>query len=184
MRLNQILNPTLKSLIVVLVAMGNPWLLQKVWKTLDLVVLHEPCMFIYLWLPSTLISVGYLNCYVSYVWLLVIPCIAARQASPSFTMSQNLLKLMSIELVLSSNHLILYHPLLLLPSVFLNIRVFSSELTLLIRWPKYWSFSFSISPFNEYSGLISLRIDWLGLLAVQGTLKSLLQHHSSLADIM
>ena len=99
-------------------------------------------------------------------------------------MSQNLLKLMSLELVLSSNHLILYHPLLLLPSVFLNIRVFSSELTLLIRWPKYWSFSFSISPFNEYSGLISLRIDWLGLLAVQGTLKSLLQHHSSLADIM
>ena len=75
-------------------------------------------------------------------------------------------------------------PLLLLPSVFLNIRVFSSELTLLIRWPKYWSFSFSISPFNEYSELISLRIDWLGLLAVQGTLKSLLQHHSSLADIM
>ena len=110
MRLNQILNPTLKSLIVVLVAMGSPWLLQKVWKTLDLVALHEPCMFIYLWLPSTLISVGYLNCYVSYVWLFVIPCIAARQASPSFTMSQNLLKLMSVELVMSSNHLILYHP--------------------------------------------------------------------------
>ena len=109
--------------------------------------------------------------YVSYVWLFVIPWIAACQASLSFTISQNLLRLMSIELVMPSNHLILYHPLLFLPSVFPSIRVFSSELTLLIRWPKYWSFSFSISPFNEYSGLISLRIDWLDLLAVQGTLK-------------
>ena len=179
MRLNQILNLTLKSLIMVLVAMGSPWLLQKVWKTLDFVVLQEPCMFMYLWFPSTLISVGYFKlCYVSYVWLCVIPWIAACQASLSFTISWNLLKLTSTELVMSSSHLILCHPLLLLPSVF------SSELTLLIRWPKYWSFSFSMSPFNAYSGLISLRIDWLGLLAVQGTLKSLLQYYSSLANIM
>ena len=91
---------------------------------------------------------------------------------------------MSIELVMPSNHLILSHPLLLLPSVFPSIRVFSSELVLRIRWPKYWSFSLSISPSNEYSGLISFRMDWLDLLAVQGTLKSLLQHHSSKASIL
>ena len=90
---------------------------------------------------------------------------------------------MSIESVIPSNHLILSCPLLLLPSVFPSIRVFSNELVLCIRWPNYWSFSFSISPFNEYSGLISFRVDWLGLLAVQGTLKSLLQHHSSKASI-
>ena len=95
------------------------------------------------------------------------------------TISQSLLKFMSIELVISSNHLILCHPLLLLPSIFRSIRVFSNELALCIRWPKYWGFSFSISPSNEYSGLISFRTDWLDLLAVQGTLKSLLQHHSS-----
>ena len=94
-----------------------------------------------------------------------------------------LLKLMSIESVMPSNHLILCHPLLLLPSIFPNIRVFSNELALRIRWPNYWSFSFSISPSNEYSGLISFMIDWLDLLAVQGTLKSLLQHHSSKASI-
>ena len=123
-------------------------------------------------------------CSVSYVWLFVIPWIAARQASLSCTISWNLLKLTSTELVMSSSHLILCHRLLLLPSVFPSIRVFSSELTLLIRWPKYWSFSFSMSPFNTYSGLISLRIDWLDLLAIQGTLKSLLQYYSSLADIM
>ena len=93
--------------------------------------------------------------------------------------SQSLLKLMSIESVMPSDHLILCHPLLLPPSIFPNIRVFSSESLLLIRWPKYWSCSFSISPYNEYSGLISFRIGWLDLLAVQGTLKSLLQHHSS-----
>ena len=91
---------------------------------------------------------------------------------------------MSIESVMSSNHLILCHPLLLLPSIFPSIRVFSNESTLLMRWPKYWSFSFSISPSNEYSGLISFRMDWLDLLAVQGTLKSLLQHHSSKASIL
>ena len=95
-----------------------------------------------------------------------------------------LLKLMSIESVIPSNHLILCHPLLLLPSIFPNIRVFSSESVLRIRWPKYWSFSFSTSPSNEYSGLISFRMDWLDLLAVQGTLKSLLQHHSSKALIL
>ena len=109
---------------------------------------------------------------------------ASCQASLSITNSQSLLKLMSIELVMPSNHLLLCHPLLLLPSVFPSIRVFSNESVLCIRWPKYWSFSFSISPSNEYSGLISFRMDWLDLLAVQGTLKSLLQHHSSKASIL
>ena len=108
---------------------------------------------------------------------------AACQASLSITNSQSLLKLMSIELVMPYNHLILYRPLLLLPSIFLGIGVFSNELVLHIRWPKLWSFSFSISPSNEYSGRISFRIDWFDLLAVQGTLKSLLQHHSSKASI-
>ena len=112
------------------------------------------------------------------------PWTAARQASLSITNSQSLLKLMSIELMMPSNHIIFCHPLFLLPSVFPSIRVFSKESVLHIRWPKYWSFSFSISPFNEYSGLISLRMDWLDLLAVQGTLKSLLQHHSSKASIL
>ena len=103
----------------------------------------------------------------------------AHRASLSFTISQSLLKLMSTEVVMPSNHLILCHPLLLLPSIFPSIRDFSSESVLCIRWPKYWSFSFSISPSNEYSGLISFRIDWFDLLAIQGTLKSLLQYHSS-----
>ena len=106
----------------------------------------------------------------------------ACQASLSFTNSQSLLKLMSFELVMPSNHLILCRPLLLLPSVFPSIRVFSSESVICIRRPTYWSFSFSISPSNGYSGLISFRMDWLDLLAVQGTLKSLLQHHSSKAS--
>ena len=108
-----------------------------------------------------------------------IPGIAAHQASLSFTISQSLLKLMCIELVMPSNYLILCHPLFLLPSIFLSIRVFSNGSVLRIRWPKYWSFSFSISPSNECSGLVSFRMDWLDLLAVQGTLKSLLQHYSS-----
>ena len=108
----------------------------------------------------------------------------ACQASLSFTISQSFLKLMSIESVMPSNHLILCHPLLLLPSIFPSIRVFSNELVLYIRWPKYWSFRFSISPSNDYSGLISFRIDWFDPLAVQGTLKSLLQHHSSKASIL
>ena len=115
---------------------------------------------------------------------LVIPWTAARQASLSITNSRNLLKLMSIESEMPSNHLILCCPLLLPPSIFPSIRVFSNESVLCIRWPKYWSFSFSISPSNEYSGLTSFRIDWLGLLAVQGTLKSLLQHHGSKASIL
>ena len=114
----------------------------------------------------------------SRVQLFVTPWTAARQSSLSFTVSRSLLKLMSIELVMPSNHLVLCYPLLLMLSVFASIRVFSNELALRIRWPKYWSFSFSISPSNEYSRLISFRIDWFGLLDVQGTLKSLLQHHN------
>ena len=109
---------------------------------------------------------------------------AARQASPSFTNSQSLLKLMSIESLMPSNHLILCRPLLLLPSIFPSIRVFSNELALCIRWPKYWSFSFSIRLSNEYSELTSLKIDWFDLPAVQGILKSLIQHHSSKASIL
>ena len=112
------------------------------------------------------------------------PWTTARQASLSVTSSRSLLKLMSIESVMPSNHLILCHPLLLLPSIFPSIRVFSTESVLPIRWPKYWSFSFSISPSSEYSGLISFRIDWLDLLAVQGTLKSLLQHQNSKASAL
>ena len=112
------------------------------------------------------------------------PRTAACQASLSITNSWILLKLMSIKSVVPSNHLILCHPLLVLSSVFHSIRVFSNESVLDIRWPKYWNFSFSISPSNEYSGLISFRTDWFDLLAVQGTLKSLLQHHSSKASIL
>ena len=112
------------------------------------------------------------------------PWTAARQASLSITNSWSLLKLMSIESVMPTNHLIFYHPLLLPPSIFPSIRVFSNESVLCIRWPKYWSFSFSIRPSNEYSGLISFKIDWLDLLEVQGTLKSLLQYHSSKASIL
>ena len=111
------------------------------------------------------------------------PWTAAHQASLSITNSRSLPKLMSIELVIPSNHLIFCHPLLLLPSIFTNITVFSNESALCINWPKYWNFSFNISPSNECSGLISFRIDWLDILAVQGTLKSLLQHHSSKASI-
>ena len=112
------------------------------------------------------------------------PWTAACQASLSITNSQGLLKFMSIESVMPSNHLILCRPLLLLPSVFPSIGVFSIESVLCMRWPKYWSFSFSISPSNDYSGLISFRMDWLDLLVVQGTLKSLLRHHSSKASIL
>ena len=112
------------------------------------------------------------------------PWTAECQASLSITNSRSLLKLRSIESVMLSNHLILCHPRLLPPLIFPSIRIFSSESVLCIRWPKYWSFSFSISPPNEYSGLISFRMDWLDLLAVQETLKSLLQHHSSKASIL
>ena len=120
----------------------------------------------------------------SCVRLFVTPWTTAHQASLSIPNSRSLLKLISIELVVSSNHLILCHPLLLLPSIFPSIRVFSNESALHIRWPKCWSFSFNISPSSEYSGLISFRMDWLDLLTVQGTLKSLLQHHSSKASIL
>ena len=118
-----------------------------------------------------------------HVWLCD-PITAAQQASLSITNSRSLLKLKSISLVLPSDHLILCRPLLLLPSIIPSIRVFSNESVLCIRWPKYWSFRFSISPSNAYSGLISFRIDWLDLIAVQGTLKSLLQYHRSKASIL
>ena len=131
------------------------------------------------WEPF-LSSVQSLSC----VWLFATPWIAARQTSLSIINSQSLLKLMSIESVIPSNHLILCRPFLLLPSVFPSIRVFSNESVLHIRWPKYRSFSFNISPSSEHSGLISFRTDWLDLLAVQGTLKSLFQHHSSKASIL
>ena len=125
-------------------------------------------------------SVQSLSC----VQLFATPWTAAHQASLPITNFQSLLKLTPIELVMPSNHLTLCHPLLLPPSIFPSIRVFSNESVLCVRWPKYWSFSFNISLSNEYSGLISFRMDWLNLLAVQGTLKSLLQHHSSKASIL
>ena len=118
------------------------------------------------------------------VWLFATPWTAARQASLSLTISWSLLKLMSIESMMPCNNLILWHPLLPQPSVFPSIRVFSNESILHIRWPRYWSFSFSISPSNDYLGLISFRIAWFALLAVQGALKSLLQHYSSKASIL
>ena len=120
----------------------------------------------------------------SHVWLFGTPWTAAHQASLSITNFQSLPKPMSIESVMLSNHLIPCRPLLLLPSIFPSIRVFSNESALHIRWPKYWSFSFNITPFNEHPGLISFRMDWLDLFAVQETLKSLLQHHSSKASIL
>ena len=120
----------------------------------------------------------------SHVQFFSTPRTAAHQASLSITNSPSLLKLMSIQSVMPSNHLICCHPLLILPSIFPSIRVFSNESVLPSRWPKYWSFRFSISPSNEYSELISFRMDWLDLLGVQGTLKSLLQHHSSKASIL
>ena len=134
--------------------------------------------------PRSLHSVQFSCVQLSCVRLFVTSWSAARQASLSITNSQSLLKLMSTELVMPSNHLILCCPLLLLPSIFPSIRVFSNESVLRIRWPVYWSFSFSIIPSNEYSGLISYRMDWLDLLAVQGTLKSFLQHHSTKASIL
>ena len=120
----------------------------------------------------------------SHVQLFAIPWVAAHEASLIINNSQSLLKLMSIESVMPSNHLIHCHSLLILPSIFPSIRVFSNESVLCIKWPKYWSFSFSISLSNEYSGLISFRMDWLDLLAAQGTLMDLLQHHSPQASIL
>ena len=134
---------------------------------------------------STLLSIQFSSVQLlSCVQLFATPWIAARQASLSITKSWSSPKLLSIESVMPSSHLILCRPLLLLPSIFSSIRVFSNESTLCMRWPEYWRFSFSINPSNEYPGLISFRVDWLDLLAVQGTLKSLLQHHSSKASIL
>ena len=134
------------------------------------------------WLSHSLLTSSVQS--LSPVWLFAIPLTAASQASLSIINSRSLLKLTSIESVMPSNHLILCCPLLLLPSIFPTVRVFFDESVLCIRWPKYWSFSFSISSSNEYSGLISFRMDWLDLLTVQGTLSSLLQHHSSKASIL
>ena len=134
--------------------------------------------------PTEFYTLNFLSFSHSVVSNYATPWTAAQQGSLSFIISWSLLKLMTIELMMTSNHLILCHPLFLLPSTFASIRVFSSESALSIRWPKYRSFSFSISPSNEYSGLISLGIDWFDLLAVQRTLKSLLQHHSSKASIL
>ena len=147
---------------------------------------YKLCMMLCYVSLATLVHGGYGRCgwfssvpLLSHVWHFVTPWTAACQDSLSINNSQSLLKLMSIKLVMPSNHLILCRPLLLLLSIFPSIRVFSNDSVLHIRWPKYWSFSFSISPSNEYSGLISFKIDWLDLLAVQETRKSLLQHHSS-----
>ena len=130
----------------------------------------------FLFLPNSLALSSVQS--LSHVWLFATPWIAARQASLSITISQSPLRLTSIESVMPSSHLILCHPLLLLPPIPPSLRVFFNESTLRIRWPKYWSFSFSIIPSKEHPGLISFRMDWLDLLAVRGTLKSLLQHHS------
>jgi len=157
------------------------WMLA-IWPLVPLPFLNPACtsgrsQFTYCWSLSSVQSL-------SHVRLFAAPWTAAHQASLSITNYWSSLKLMSIESVMPSNHLILCRSLLLLPSIFPSIRVFANELVLQGRWSKYWSFSFSISPSNEYSGLISFRMDWLHLLAVQGTLKSLLQHHSSKASIL
>ena len=151
--------------------MGCLWHLQiEITNTVKIIIFHN----------LTISSVQAL----SHVWLFVTPWTAACQASLSITNSWSPPKPMSLESVMPSNHLILCRPFLLLPSTFSSIRVFSNESALCIKWPKYWSFSFSISPSNEHPGLISFKMDWLDLLAVQGTLKSLLQHHSSKASIL
>ena len=145
-------------------------------------VFLELCCFFYDPVDVSVWSLVHLSQFssaqsLSRVWLFVIPWTAAHQASLSITNSWSLLKLISIEPVMPSNHFILCHPLLLPPSIFPSIRVFSNESALCIRWPKCWGFSFNIRPSSEHPGLISFRMDWLDLLAVQGTLKSLLQHH-------
>ena len=162
----------------------QPWRTPfPIWKhsVVPCLVLTVASWPVYRFLQRQVISsVQSLSC----VQLFATPWIAARQASLSITNSRSSLRLMSIKSVMPSNHLILCCPLLLLPSIFPSIRVFSNESAVRIRWPKYWSFSFSMSPSNEYSGLISFRMDWLDLLAIQGTLKSLLQHHSSKASVL
>ena len=151
--------------------------------------LSKVLLLLWTWDNNNVINMDELNQFssvksLSHVLLFVTPWTAACQASLCITNSRSLPKFMPIESVMPSNHLILWHPLLLLPSIFPSIRVFSNESTLRIRGPKYWSFSLSISPSNEHPGLISFRMDWLDLLAVQGTLKRLLQHHSSKASIL
>ena len=149
----------------------------KIWEGLEWIPSITHCNIWDIWSFSSVQSL-------SHVRLFATSWDAICQASLSISSSQILLKLMSIELVMPSNHLILCQPFLLPPSVFSSIRIFSSESVLCIRWPKYWSFSFSISPSNEYSGLISFRMDWLDLLAVQGILNSLLQHYSSKPSVL
>ena len=154
---------------------------MKTSKNLLKIVIINCLIFFWLLLSCVQVSsVPSLSC----VRLFATPWATVRQASLSITNCQSLLKHISVESVMPSNYLIFCHPLLLLPSIIPSIRVFSSKSALSIRWPKYWSFSFNISPSNEHPGLISLRMDWLDLLAVQGTLKSLLQHHSSKASIL
>ena len=167
---------------------GPVW--AKVWRLgwACLIQRHYGMMKKFFWLEQRMSKTKQRNMPVvvqslSCVWLFATPWTAACQASLSFTFSQSLLKLLSIESMMSSNYLILCHPLLLLPSAFPSIRVFSSESALHIRWPEYWSFNFSISPFSEYSGLISFRMDWFNL-AVQETLKSLLQHPTSKPSVL
>ena len=152
------------------------WTDYKLGKEYIKAVYCHPAYLTYMQSLIQFSSAQLLNC----VWLFVTPWTAAHQASLSITYSQSFLKFMSIKSVMPSNHLILCHLLLLLPSIFRSIKVFSNESVLPIRWQKYWSFSFSISPSNEYSGLISFRIDWFDRLAVQGTLKSLSQYHISI----
>ena len=155
-------------------------LLWLIWRTSEFKLVqgsHDPSVLDFHHLSQSVQSL-------SHVQLFATPWTIARQAYLSIIHSWSLLKLMSIESVMPSNHLILCCPLLLWLSIFLSLRVFSSESVLCISWPKYWSFSFRISPSNEYSGLISFKMDWLDLLAFQGTLKSLLQHHSSKASIL
>ena len=153
--------------------LGNcPWNRVAVIMVILVLILHNQALFSSVQFSYSVVSDS------------AIPWITAHQASLSITNSQSLPKPMSIELMMPFNHLILCHPLLLLPSIFPSIRVFSNESALHMRWPKHWSFSFNISPSSEHPGLISFRMDWLDLLVVQGTLKSLLQHHSSKASIL
>ena len=158
--------------------------LRRLWLKRGLQLRPSYCHFLWEWPAVFLQEHAAVVQLPSHVQLPGTPRTAARQAALSFTISWSLLKLVSIEPMMPSNHLILYRPLLLLPPVFPSIRVFSKESVLLIRWPEYWSFNSNISPSNEQPGLISFRIDWLDLLAVQGTRKSLLQHHSSKASIL
>ena len=163
---------------------GLRTLLVQVLKFVWILLMTPACFLSLLFFPVSFLQMEPSVQLFSCVWLFVTPWTAACQASLSITNSQSLLKFMSIELVMPSSHLILCRPLLPMPSIFPSIRVFSNESVLCIRWPKYWSFNFSISPSSEYSGLISFRMYWLDLLAVQGTLKSLLQHHSSKTFIL